>query len=210
MEETIKEALKKFEIEISQKKIEKLVIFLSEIKEKNKKINLVSEKDKDNLIERHLIDSLIPLKFNELKNIIISSKNMLDIGSGGGFPAIPLAIVFENLDITLSESIKKKYEFLLWLKYRLKLDNIKIINERINQKHKNIYDLITQRAVAKFEDVLKISLAILKEDGFFISWLSMEDALKYKNLFNFIYNYNLNKIDFAICGIKKGDKYALI
>lgn len=210
MEEKIIENLKKFEIEIPKTRIKKLDIFLSEIIKKNKIINLISENDEKNLVVRHLIDCLIPLKFDTFKEVMSSSQTMLDIGSGGGFPAIPLAIIFENLDITLAESVKKKYEFLLWLKHKLKLNNVTIINERITQKHSNKYDIITERAVGKFEDILEISLKLLKENGFFISWLIKRDADKYKNLFNFIYNYNLNGRDFVICGIKKGDKDAFI
>lgn len=203
MEEAIKEALEKYEITIPYVKIEKLNIFLLEVIEKNKIIGLISQRDEKNIIERHLIDCLIPLKLNNFRDVMLNSKKILDIGSGGGFPAIPLAIAFEESNIILAESNKKKYEFLIWLKHKLRLANITIINERITQNHKTKYDLIIQRAVAKFDEILKVSMNILNKDGFFISWLSKEDALKHENLFNFIYNYNLNGRDFAICGVKK-------
>lgn len=198
----IKKILNNFELNLPDDAIKKFNIFINEVLEKNNLINLISNNDLSFILERHLVDSLIPLK-NETISSMISNSNILDIGSGGGFPAIPLSIVFPKSRFTLSESIKKKYEFLLWIKEKLKITNIEILNERIDKKHNKQYNTITQRAAGKFEDIIKIALKLLEPNGHFISWLSNNDAIKYKKNFNFIYNYNLKGRDMCLCVVKK-------
>ncbi|MCX7641514.1 MAG: 16S rRNA (guanine(527)-N(7))-methyltransferase RsmG [Elusimicrobiales bacterium] len=207
--EEIKKELNKYQINVDLEKIEKFTIFIKEVIDKNTYINLISKYDINNIIERHLIDSIIAIKDTRFLEVF-NKKQILDIGSGGGFPSIPLAIIFTNSHFTLSDSSYKKYEFLLWIKEKLKLNNIDIINQRINQKHFKKYDVITQRAASKFEDLYKIALKLLEKNGFFVSWLSYKDAKKYEKNFNFIYNYNLKGREMSICFLKKGEQDAFI
>jgi 16S rRNA (guanine527-N7)-methyltransferase len=192
MQESIKKAIKDYSINADDEAIEKLSTYAKEVIDKNKKINLISKKDEKNIIERHIIDSLIVLKFpiaDELKN-----KEIIDIGSGAGFPAIPLSIVLKNARITLSEQRKKKFFFLIWIKQLLKLENIRILNQMIDKTHNNRYDIATQRATARFDDLYPIVSSLLNEKGIFISWMMEKDLMEIGNNKspNFIYNYYLS------------------
>lgn len=134
---------------------------------------------------------------------------ILDIGSGGGFPAIPLAIMKPDWEFTLCESIKKKVSFLESLVKELNLNNVKIINTRVEtlhatSQHKNKYDLVTVRAVAKLSKLIKYSIPLLKPKGFLTAYKAkdIEDELKEaekiveKNKLELkVYSKNLNGIE---------------
>ena len=197
------EILKEYGINLQSEKIEKLELFINRLIEKNRIVNLISQNDISDIHERHLLDSLIILKSEKLIDIL-SRTHILDIGSGGGFPGIVLAIVFDNSNFILSESNRKKYEFLLWIKEILKLKNTELINERITEFHKNKYPVIIQRAAGNYSEITRLALKLLLSDGYFISWVSQDDATRVKKEFNvdFIYNYNLRCRERCIVAIK--------
>ncbi len=185
----IKKTLEEYSLNVSSEKILKLNDFISEIIDKNKKVNLISKNDEINIIDRHLIDCLMITKTGLIEN----QKELIDIGSGGGFPGIVTAIIYDNLTVTLSEQKQRKYYFLVYIKEKLKLNNIKILNKHINKNHTEKYDIVTQRAAGKFDDIYPVSIELLKSGGLFISWLSYCDTqkLKLKTVPHFIYNYKL-------------------
>lgn len=141
---------------------------------------LNDEEKRDNfIIERNFLDSIIFLPeidtILQKKSLQTSHVRICDIGSGGGFPAIPLAIMKPEWDFTLCESIGKKCDFLNSLVQNLKLQNIKILNNRIenlnkekNYKHK--YNFITSRAVAKLDEVIKYSLPLINPNGYIVAY----------------------------------------
>jgi len=197
MKEKIKILIDKYLISLSDEKIEKLADFASEVIDKNKKVNLISPKDENRIIERHIIDSLIFFKLDFIKSEMIT---VLDIGSGGGFPGIVIAIVNDKMKITLAEKKVKKYMFLLWIKEKLKLKNIDILNREINGNEGILFDMVIQRASGRIEKIYPIAMKLLKEEGFFLSWMSFKDIQEYQNQPNFIYNYYLEDgIKRALC-----------
>ncbi|MGC8867477.1 MAG: 16S rRNA (guanine(527)-N(7))-methyltransferase RsmG [Elusimicrobiales bacterium] len=198
----LKEILENLKITLSEKKIILIEDYIEEIINKNEIVGLISKNDIQLIYERHIADSLIPLLSEEISKLF-NNVNALDIGSGGGFPSVVLAIAFEKTCFYAAESNRKKYEFLLWIKHKLKLENFHPLNERITISHSCRYHIITQRATGKFETVLKIALPLLLPEGYFISWLSSQDAEKNKKIFNFIYNYSLEGRNMALCVIKK-------
>lgn len=153
----------------------------------NKKINLISRKE-ENIIERHFLDSILFLP--EFENLIRTFPShtpisMLDIGSGGGFPAIPLAIMKPEWTFTLCESIKKKAGFLIHLIDELNIKNhVTVINNRIESLHstnqKQKYNFITARAVTKLDELIKYSLPLLKKEGYLLAYKAkdIDDELK--------------------------------
>ncbi len=166
----------------------------------NKKINLISRKE-ENILEKHFLDSILFLpEIGDLTNRAGASPapTVFDIGSGGGFPGIPLAIMKPEWHFTLCESIKKKVIFLEHLIKELKLKNIKVINTRVETLHgkggfckgrfetcrdrpnKDKYDLITARAVAKLDVLTKYALPLLKKGGYLLAYKSknIEDEIK--------------------------------
>ena len=115
---------------------------------------------------RHIHDSLRILALLEEKEPI----KILDIGSGGGFPGIPLAIATKNLDIqyTLIESIKKKSAFLETARKLLDLSNVKVINKRVENLKNIEFDIITCRALAKLTQIFNYSHHLTKQNTVFL------------------------------------------
>jgi len=127
------------------------------------RMNIISKKDLDNILERHILDSIVPLK------TIPAIGNLIDIGSGAGFPAIPIALVRPRLDITLLESQHKKILFLKEVKRCLGLANISIIEARLEQFSADIrFDIATIRALPGWQAYLDRIRNILAPRGIII------------------------------------------
>jgi len=110
----------------------------------NKKVNLISRKDMDYFHERHLLHSLSICKFFNFLN----NTKIMDLGTGGGFPGVPLAIMFPNIHFTLVDSITKKTQALSAIIKELKLHNVTVLNSRAENVN-NVFDFVVCRAVAK-------------------------------------------------------------
>ncbi len=164
-EEFIKE-LEKLGIFLTEKQLKDLEIYKELLQEENKKYNLTAITKDEDIYLKHFYDSL-----TIIKSINISNEYFCDIGSGAGFPGMVLKIVFPNIKIDLIDATKKKCDFLNIVKERLNLDNINIINSRIEEYSTNIrekYDVIVSRAVAPLKHLLEYSIPLLKVNGFFI------------------------------------------
>ncbi|MFL2886152.1 MAG: 16S rRNA (guanine(527)-N(7))-methyltransferase RsmG [Candidatus Pelagibacterales bacterium] len=151
---------------VSRETIVKLSIFRDFLLKENQKTNLIAKSQKDKIWMRHIHDSLRILALLEGKE----PKNILDIGSGGGFPGIPLAIATQNLDIqyTLIESIKKKSAFLESARKLLDLSNVKVINKRVENLKNVEFDIITCRALAKLTQIFNYSHHLSKQNTVFL------------------------------------------
>ena len=112
----------------------------------NQKINVVSRKDVDELMLRHVLHSLAIAKYIEFP----ARSRVIDIGTGGGFPGIPLAILFPEVDFTLLDSTAKKLKVINEVVEQLKLENVRTVHSRA-EEHQGKYDLIVSRAVAHME-----------------------------------------------------------
>ena len=112
----------------------------------NVKINLVSRKDVDFLVERHIIHSLAIAKFHKFK----TKTEILDVGTGGGFPGIPLSIIFPNVKFYLIDSIGKKIDAVIEINRALGLKNITAIKVRAEDYNKKV-DFVVSRAVTRME-----------------------------------------------------------
>ena len=115
-------------------------------KDWNSKVNLISRRDIENLFTNHILHSLSIVKFLEFK----TSTSILDVGTGGGFPGIPLAIYFPNVKFTLLDSIGKKIKVVESVSKDLSLFNVNAVNDRV-ENHYDKYDFILSRAVAKMD-----------------------------------------------------------
>ena len=110
----------------------------------NSKVNLISRRDIENLYINHTLDSLSIVNIIKFKD----TSSILDVGTGGGFPGIPLAIFFPNVKFTLLDSIGKKIKVVESVSKDLSLSNVTAINDRV-ENHFEKYDFILSRAVAK-------------------------------------------------------------
>jgi 16S rRNA (guanine527-N7)-methyltransferase len=120
-------------------------------KDWNLKINVVSRKDIDELYLRHVLHSLAIAKVVQFK----PGSKVLDVGTGGGFPGIPLAILFPETQFHLVDSIGKKIKVVNEVKEGLGLTNVKTTNGRVEEKVNDTYDFIVSRAVAQMETFVR-------------------------------------------------------
>jgi 16S rRNA (guanine527-N7)-methyltransferase len=135
---------------LSQAKLEKLVCYVELLDKWNKVYNLTSVRDPNDMISRHILDSLAILPY-------LSGMTLLDVGTGAGLPGIPLAIARPELAITLLDSNSKKTRFLQQAKAELALDNITVVHARIEQAELPKYDMVTARAFAKIDQIIDLA-----------------------------------------------------
>ncbi len=190
----MKELFKKHDIDINEK--EKLLFnnYYNDLIEKNKVMNLTAITEKNEVYTKHFLDSVLPLK-----NIKDNSK-LLDIGSGAGFPGIPLKILNNTLDITLLDSLNKRVNFLNEEIEKLGLSNIKAVHGRAEDYinvSRETFDYVVSRAVARLNTLLEYCLPYVKLGGYFIAYKSMdtdEEINESKNALN-ILGGKIEKID---------------
>ena len=168
-EEFIKE-LTKLNITIDNNKLNMLEKYYNLLIEENKKYNLTSITNKEDVYLKHFYDSITISKIIDLDN-----ESLLDIGTGAGFPGIVLKIIYPNLKVTLLDSTLKKCNFLNLVITKLNLKDITVINERAEIYSKNVrekYDVVTSRAVAPLKHLLEYSIPTLKVNGYYIAMKS--------------------------------------
>ncbi len=132
--------LKELNIELSSKQKELFERYYEFLIQENKKYNLTAITNKEEVYYKHFYDSLTLIKTNLIKEGV----SLCDIGSGAGFPSIPLKIIFPNLELTIVESQTKKTEFLKKLIKHLEIEKVEVINERAEEyAHKKYFDIVT-------------------------------------------------------------------
>ncbi len=135
--------------DLTQEQIQQIAALQAIYAEWNEKINVISRKDIENLYERHILHSLSIAKFVQFKN----ATKILDLGTGGGFPGIPLAILFPNCRFHLVDSIGKKLNVVDDVKTKLGLKNTFIFHSRAEEMDYQ-YDFVVSRAVAPLSELL--------------------------------------------------------
>lgn len=196
-----KELLKQsLNINLEKNKVEVFHKYETLFIQKNQEINLISKNDEKLLFEKHIFDSLaINLFFNKNnKKRLESNQKLLDIGTGGGFPSIPISILFEELNVYALDSIQKKINVIDSIKTELKLDNLKPICDRaenLSKKEKSSFDYVTTRAVAPIETILKYAIPNLKEGGYFIAYKSKKAIDELKDAKGIIKRLNVKMVD---------------
>ena len=142
--------IKKYFQEIDKDKINKFEKLQSEFLEWNSKINLISRKDEDSFIEKHLLHSLAIARVVDFKK----GSSIMDVGTGGGFPGLALAIMFPDSDFLLVDSIKKKIMVVNDLIKKLDLKNAEAVQERVENINYD-FDFIVSRAVTALPQFTK-------------------------------------------------------
>ncbi|HRB19061.1 MAG TPA: 16S rRNA (guanine(527)-N(7))-methyltransferase RsmG [Chitinophagales bacterium] len=140
---------KKYFPELTAQQLNKFELLFSLYAQWNEKINVISRKDMDNFFERHVLHSLAIAKINSFENKSI----VLDIGTGGGFPGIPLAIYFPEVTFILTDSVAKKITVVNEVVKALDLKNVSTKIERAENINLNV-DYVVTRAVAKMSDLI--------------------------------------------------------
>lgn len=156
-----------------------LQLFAVSLQEWNQRYNLISRKDVDQVWEHHILPSLFPISLIDFPE----GCWILDIGSGGGLPAIPIKIIRPDLQILLVDSVRKKTLFLQKIIMDLQLKNISVKRERIEHLKSNPvllkkFDIITARAVASIPQLIQWSRPLVKAGGSILLWKGHSDVLE--------------------------------
>lgn len=165
--EKMKENLKKIKIELSEEQINQFYNYMNILIEWNKFMNLTNITEPSEIIQKHFIDSLTALKD------IRENDAVIDVGTGAGFPGIPIKIAYPKTKITLLDSLNKRIKFLNEVIERLNLDDINTIHGRAeelahNEKHREKYDIAIARAVAPLNVLSEYLLPFVKINGYAI------------------------------------------
>lgn len=167
--------LKAIGIELSDEQLEQFLTYYEMLIEKNKVMNLTAITDFDEVLEKHFEDSLSLIQAVDLEK----SQAVIDLGTGAGFPGIPLKIAFPNLQITLADSLNKRILFLDDVIRELGLTGIDTVHGRAedlakNSDYREKFDLCVSRAVANLSTLSEYCLPFVKIGGKFISYKAGE------------------------------------
>lgn len=163
------------DVDISDEKKEKLYKFYEILVEKNKVMNLTSITEIKEFTYKHFIDSIALEKI--VKDLGSNNYNIADLGTGAGFPGIPLAIVYPNLNLTLIDSLNKRIKFIKETCEALDIKNVNAIHSRAedidrNKDYREKFDICVSRAVANLTSLSEYCLPLVKNGGSFISYKS--------------------------------------
>lgn len=162
------ELLQKQGITLTLEQLEQFELYYQELVAWNEKMNLTGITEREQVYMKHFYDSL-SLAFYQNMNEV---KSMADIGSGAGFPGIPLKICFPHLKLTIIDSLSKRISFLQHVCNALKLSEVQLIHGRAEDIarqfiHRDAYDLVTARAVARLSLLNEFCLPFTRKDGIF-------------------------------------------
>lgn len=165
------EGLRELEIDLSEKQMKQFMMYYELLNEKNKVMNLTAITEFSEVISKHFLDSLSLVMAVEPEDL----ETVIDVGTGAGFPGIPLKIAYPNLKITLVDSLRKRVDFLNEVILKLDLKGIKAVHGRAEdlareQKYRESFDLCVSRAVAALPVLSEYCLPFVGEGGLFVAY----------------------------------------
>ena len=168
--ELMKNACDSVEMNFDEDKYNKFITYKNLLQEWNEKINLTAITEDKEVIKKHFIDCIKAFSENQFKE----AKTLIDVGTGAGFPGLPIAIMKEDLNITLLDSLNKRVNFLNIVKNSLNLTNVTTIHSRAedgarNKELREKFDIATSRAVANMAVLSEFCLPYVKVCGYFIA-----------------------------------------
>ena len=167
----IKDAFNKIDLILNDKQAEQFLRYYELLIQKNKVMNLTSITEFDDVVLKHFLDSLMICKIQKLEG------SLIDVGTGAGFPGIPLKIMYPDLKVVLLDSLNKRVQFLNEVIRELGLENIKAIHGRAEdlakQKiYREQFDYCVSRAVANLSSLAEYCIPFVKIGGYFIPYKS--------------------------------------
>ena len=169
LEELLVNGARYYQKSITQYQVEQFAKYMDILKEWNNKINLTAIEDDREIIIKHFIDSISILPY-----VKDQKQRLIDVGTGAGFPGIPLKIVNENMEVTLLDSLDKRVKFLNEVIKSINISKINAVHGRaedfgINPHYREQYDIAVARAVANLPVLLEYCLPFVKINGIFIA-----------------------------------------
>ena len=173
MIKTMEEGFNNLKLPYSEDIENKFVLYRDLLKEWNQKINITSIEDDEEIYLKHFIDSVLLLN----KDNMNENKKIIDVGTGGGFPGLPLKIINDNFEVTLLDSLRKRIDFLKEVSNVLNLKNVKLIHGRAedfgqNKEYRENYDICVSRAVAPLNVLSEYCIPFVKVGGYFAAYKS--------------------------------------
>lgn len=168
--DALSQGLKELNISVDEQKLNHFKVYKELLKEWNEKINITAITEDTEIDIKHFIDSLTIFK----SNLVTENKKIIDVGTGGGFPGLPIKIVNDKVEVVLLDSLNKRINFLNEVINSLNLEGIKAIHGRAEDfghdiKYRETFDLAVSRAVASLNILSEYCLPFVKVGGYFIA-----------------------------------------
>lgn len=181
---SFQEDLKKFDIYLEQKQIDQFLEFYELLIKWNSFMNLTSITEFSEVIKKHYVDSISLVK--AIPDLTEKQYSLIDVGTGAGFPGIPLKIVFPELKITLLDSLNKRVQFLNEVICLLNLNQIDAIHGRAEDfakpgRLRESYDICVSRAVANLSVLAEYCIPFVKKNGYFVAYKSEKILEEYES-----------------------------
>ena len=168
LREILVQGANEMKVALTELQISNLLSYIREFDKWNKAYNLSAIRDIRQMVARHLLDSLSVVPY--FLKTIHSTQHVIDVGTGGGLPGIPLAIMFPEKKFTLLDSAGKKARFLFHVKTLLKLDNVNVENRRVEEfQPAQKFNAVISRAFASLQDMTEACEHLLEDSGVFLA-----------------------------------------
>lgn len=196
--------LKEFDLTVSEKQIEQFIKYYELLTEWNSFMNLTAITEFDEVIKKHFVDSVSLVR--AISDIKEKEYTLIDVGTGAGFPGIPLKIMFPNLNVVLLDSLNKRVSFLNEVIEKLELTDIKAFHGRAEdfakkKEFRECFDYCVSRAVANLATLSEYCLPFVKTEGCFISYKSEKITEEYesaKEAIKILGGKYLNQVEFYL------------
>lgn len=196
-------------IQLSPWQLEQFEIYFNTLVEWNEKMNLTAITDKEEVYLKHFYDSISAAFYVDFQNV----KSVCDVGAGAGFPSIPLKICFPHLSISIVDSLNKRISFLNHLANELKLESVAFYHDRAevfgqNSLHREQYDLVTARAVARMSVLSEFCMPLVKVGGSFLAMKasSAPEELKIANKAITVFGGKLEKVESMVLPFENSER----
>ena len=177
----MKEAANEVGLELTEVQYEQFIKYMRLLQEWNEKINLTAITEDEEVIKKHFIDCIKAFKSDAIKN----ARNIIDVGTGAGFPGLPIAIMNQNVEVTLLDSLNKRINYLNIVVRELGLKNVTTIHSRAEdgarkQELREKFDVATSRAVANMAVLSEFCMPYVRKGGYFVALKvpSIDEELK--------------------------------
>lgn len=208
------ELLEKLGLKVTKTAMTRLNDFLMVFKSYNVHTNLVSRNDEEHFFEKHIYDSLaINLFFQKYG---LEKFSMLDIGTGGGFPSVPVAVFYDSCPILAIDSVSKKIGFVELAKKELQLENLTPASKRVEDllpSDKESFDVVTSRAVAQLNTLLEYSVPYLKIGGYFVAYKAQtaeEEIQKSENALKILNAKVVDVIEYSLPNLEEHTRKLIV